>query len=152
VTIGQVLKTAGYRTAMAGKWRVGDRQPPTQRGFDDFYGFVRGYVVDSWEPRMMTRLPEGRALRYYARGEFFATDAITDNAKGWDDIRNERAARQKTLGLFVREFALTPRRPIPDRHFGDGNTGTVTYKKCRSTIRKLTFILPICRKPAMSRS
>ena len=40
VTIAQVLKTAGYRTAMAGKWHVGDRQPPTQRGFDDFYGFV----------------------------------------------------------------------------------------------------------------
>jgi hypothetical protein len=71
---------------------------------------------------MMTRLPEGRPLRHYARGEFFATDAITDNAKGWDDIRNERVARQKTLGLFVREFALTPRSPIPDRHFGDGNS------------------------------
>ena len=80
VTIAQVLKTAGYRTAMAGKWHVGDHQPPTQRGFDDFYGFVRGYAVDSWEPRMMTRLPQGRPMRSYAKGEFFATDAITDHA------------------------------------------------------------------------
>jgi arylsulfatase len=75
VTIAQVLKTAGYRTAA-----VGDSEPPIKRGFDDFYGFVSGYAVDSWEPRMMIRLPEGRPQRHYAPGEFFATDAITDHA------------------------------------------------------------------------
>ena len=80
VTIAQVLKTAGYRTAAAGKWHVGDRVLPTSRGFDDFYGFVSGYAVDSWEPRMMVRLPEGKSQRTYAPGEFFATDAITDHA------------------------------------------------------------------------
>ena len=80
VTIAQVLKPAGYRTAAVGKWHVGDREFPTQRGFDDFYGFVGGYAVDSWEPRMMTRLPAGRPQRNYKPGEFFATDAITDHA------------------------------------------------------------------------
>lgn len=80
VTIAQVLKPAGYRTAAAGKWHVGDSEPPAKRGFDDFYGFVGGYGVDSWEPRMMTRLPEGRPQRSYSPGEFFATDAITDHA------------------------------------------------------------------------
>ncbi|MGB8166953.1 MAG: arylsulfatase [Chthoniobacteraceae bacterium] len=80
VTIAQVLKTAGYRTAAVGKWHVGDREPPTKRGFDDFYGFVSGYAVDSWEPRMMTRLPQGKPQRSYKPGEFFATDAITDHA------------------------------------------------------------------------
>jgi arylsulfatase len=80
VTIGQVLKTAGYRTAAAGKWHVGDRELPTARGFDDFYGFVSGYAVDSWEPRMMIRLPKGKPQRSYKPGEFFATDAITDHA------------------------------------------------------------------------
>jgi len=80
VTIAQVLKPAGYRTAAVGKWHVGDRELPTKRGFDDFYGFVSGYGVDSWEPRMMTRLPEGKPQRAYRPGEFFATDAITDHA------------------------------------------------------------------------
>ena len=80
VTIAQVLKPAGYRTAAAGKWHVGDSEPPNKRGFDDFYGFVGGYGVDSWEPRMMTRLPEGRPQRQYKTGEYFATDAITDHA------------------------------------------------------------------------
>ena len=80
VTVAQVLKPAGYRTAAVGKWHVGDSEPPTKRGFDDFYGFVSGYAVDSWEPRMMTRLPEGKPQRSYKPGEFFATDAITDHA------------------------------------------------------------------------
>jgi arylsulfatase A-like enzyme len=80
VTIAQVLHSAGYRTAALGKWHVGDAILPTSRGFDDFYGFVRGYAVDSWEPRMMLRLPEGQPQRKYKQGEFFATDAITDHA------------------------------------------------------------------------
>jgi arylsulfatase A-like enzyme len=155
VTIAQVLKTAGYRTAAAGKWHVGDSAPPTTRGFDDFYGFIRGYAVDSWEPRMMTRLPVGRPQRSYAPGEFFATDAITDHAldfladmrkdgapwllylayqaahfpvqsraedmsgypelyaRGWDRIREERLARQKSIGLLPGQTTLTPRSQIP---------------------------------------
>ncbi len=80
VTIGQVLQGAGYYTAAVGKWHVGDHVIPTERGFDDFFGFVRGYAVGSWEPRMMLRLPEGKPERTYKKGEYFATDAITDYA------------------------------------------------------------------------
>src|SRR5947209_1632124 len=80
VTIAQVLKSAGYRTAMVGKWHVGDNLWPIDRGFDNFYGWTRGYAVDSWEPRMMLRLPAGGKQRMYESGQFFATDAITDHA------------------------------------------------------------------------
>jgi arylsulfatase A-like enzyme len=155
LTIAQVLKSVGYSTAAAGKWHVGDRELPTKRGFDDFYGFVGGYGVDSWEPRMMTRLPEGRPQRIYKPGEFFATDAITDHAldflarmrsenapwllyigyqaphfpvqskqedmtgyaeiyaQGWDMIRAQRLARQKSIGLLPQTTSLTPRGRIP---------------------------------------
>ena len=162
VTIAQVLKTAGYRTAMAGKWHVGDNQPPTVRGFDDFYGFVRGYAVDSWEPRMMTRLPADKPQPRYEPTRYFATDALTDSAldflknfrhprsgsrpspwflyvayqaphfplqsrpddmqgyaevyaRGWDEIRRQRLARQKQIGLLPENERLTPRSMIPDR-------------------------------------
>ncbi len=162
VTIAQVLKTAGYRTAMAGKWHVGDHQPPTERGFDEFYGFARGYAVDSWEPRMMTRLPADRPQPRYEPGKYFATDALTDSAldflktfrrpradarqspwflyvayqtphfplqsrtddmkgysgvyaQGWDEIRRQRLARQKQIGLLSENEPLTPRSMIPDR-------------------------------------
>ncbi len=38
----EYLKSAGYRTAIYGKWDLGSLQRflPLQRGFDDFYGFV----------------------------------------------------------------------------------------------------------------
>jgi arylsulfatase A-like enzyme len=155
VTIAQVLKMAGYRTAMVGKWHVGDNISPITRGFDNFYGWTRGYAVDSWEPRMMTRLPAGAGQRSYPPGQFFATDALTDHAldflsamrssatpwflyvayqaphfpvqsraddapgytqlyaHGWDEIRAQRLARQKKMGLVAAETALPLRSPIP---------------------------------------
>lgn len=80
VTIAQVLKGAGYQTAASGKWHIGASASPVDRGFDDFYGFIGGYAVDSWDPRMMIRLPEGSPETTYSEGTFFATDAITDHA------------------------------------------------------------------------
>ncbi|MEM9366682.1 MAG: arylsulfatase, partial [Planctomycetota bacterium] len=40
VTMAKVLREAGYRTMMTGKWHVGHRQGqwPTDRGFEHFYG------------------------------------------------------------------------------------------------------------------
>ncbi len=42
-TLPQVLKEAGYSTAMFGKWHLGDREGryPHQRGFDEWYGIPR---------------------------------------------------------------------------------------------------------------
>jgi len=80
VTLGQVLKQAGYQTYMAGKWHVGDHLLPTSRGFDRFYGFFSGYTVNSWNPNQMVLLPPGPA-HTYPPGKFYATDAITDYAE-----------------------------------------------------------------------
>jgi arylsulfatase len=45
VTIPEVLRTAGYRTMMTGKWHLGwaNNNSPDTRGFDRFYG-TRGYI------------------------------------------------------------------------------------------------------------
>ena len=42
-TLPQVLKQAGYETAMFGKWHLGDRagRYPNDRGFDEWYGIPR---------------------------------------------------------------------------------------------------------------
>jgi arylsulfatase A len=48
-TMGEMLKTAGYRTAVFGKWHLGD-QPETRppaRGFDESCGLM--YSNDMWE-------------------------------------------------------------------------------------------------------
>ena len=43
VTIAEVLKKAGYSTAMIGKWHLGDKHDynfPTSQGFDSYYGML----------------------------------------------------------------------------------------------------------------
>ena len=50
-TIGQILKQRGYRTAVYGKWHIGD-QPDTRppaRGFDEWCGLM--YSNDMWNYR-----------------------------------------------------------------------------------------------------
>lgn len=51
VTIAQLMKQAGYRTGMVGKWHLGQARGyyPTDRGFDDYFGMASGgstYIVD----------------------------------------------------------------------------------------------------------
>ena len=44
-TIAEVLKENGYKTALFGKWHLGDRDEyhPNKRGFDEFWGFLGGH-------------------------------------------------------------------------------------------------------------
>ena len=73
-TMGQVLKTAGYRTAVFGKWHIGD-QPDTRppaRGFDESCGLM--YSNDMWEfhpqsrRNSMSRFISGKTARLRSRG------------------------------------------------------------------------------------
>jgi len=46
VTIAELLKDAGYRTGIMGKWHLGynEEYNPVHQGFDLFYGFVSGNI------------------------------------------------------------------------------------------------------------
>ncbi len=55
VTIAELLKTAGYSTAMIGKWHLGDDKAwhhPTAQGFDHYYGML--YSHDYKHPYVKT--------------------------------------------------------------------------------------------------
>jgi arylsulfatase A-like enzyme len=55
VTIAEILKGAGYNTAMIGKWHLGDNRTfshPTAQGFDSYYGLL--YSHDYREPYVKT--------------------------------------------------------------------------------------------------
>jgi len=57
VTIAEVLKTAGYQSAMVGKWHLssqGTKNDPIQRGFDAYYGTLGG-AGSYWRPPSLTR-------------------------------------------------------------------------------------------------
>lgn len=80
VTFAQTLRPAGYQTYMVGKWHMG--QPgPIKHGFDEFYGFTRGYSQDQWSPQAYERLPAGRKPElHYPDGKFYVTDVFSDYA------------------------------------------------------------------------
>lgn len=83
VTMATVLREAGYRTFLSGKWHLrGAGNPdcvPTQRGFDEFYGHFKAYA-SYYRPDLFVRLPKNRPQPKYRAEEFYATDAITDQA------------------------------------------------------------------------
>lgn len=91
VTIAQVLKAAGYRTYMAGKWHLQHDQDtpqnspnhdwPRQRGFDRFYGILKG-AGSFYDPATLCR--DNRLITpfndpEYQPKSYYFTDAITDN-------------------------------------------------------------------------
>ena len=78
VTLAEVLKRAGYRTGMFGKWHLGTREHlhPMSRGFDQFYGFLAGahsfFPVERFEPAHST-IMRGRTP---LKEDDYLTDAI----------------------------------------------------------------------------
>ena len=90
VTIAEVLKPAGYRTFMSGKWHVtkhlghwtGDSSRtsthnwPRQRGFDRFYGTILG-AGSYYDPVTLT---EGNTPIDLQDTNFYYTDAISEKA------------------------------------------------------------------------
>ncbi len=60
-TIADVLKAAGYRTGMVGKWHLGNKPGffPTEHGFDSYFGLL--YSNDMVRPWVETDVP----LRLY---------------------------------------------------------------------------------------
>jgi arylsulfatase len=85
VTIAEVLRTAGYRTAMTGKWHVtkfvnppNDKQKfnwPRQRGFEHYFGIIQG-GADYFRPQPLTCENE----HVQPDAGFYTTDAFVDNA------------------------------------------------------------------------
>jgi arylsulfatase A-like enzyme len=109
-TIAEVLKTAGYRTYLSGKWHVGgnfmrsdpsdwrigdpERPLPLDRGFNDWYGTPAG-AGSYFNPKPLFNgydiLPEVGEDYYY-------TDAVTDNAVR---MIEDAASRKDPFFLYV---------------------------------------------------
>jgi arylsulfatase len=86
VTIAEVLRAGGYRTAIAGKWHVtpvGDSKHnwPLQRGFERFYGIIHG-GASFFDP---VTLADGNENINATDRDYYFTDALTSKALGYID-------------------------------------------------------------------
>lgn len=154
-TVAEILKSAGYATAVIGKWHLSAdvNTPtdawPTRRGFDYFYGTLIG-CGSYYDPPTLVRGEEPVEVE---DPNFYYTDAIGDEAvawiagaaakedpfflyvpftaphwplhapdatvrryaghfdAGWDDLREQRLARQRDLGIVGEQTKLSPRDP-----------------------------------------
>ena len=89
-TIGEVMRGAGYGTYAVGKWHVtkdieedaSRHNWPLQRGFDRYYGILRG-ASSFFKPPEITRdnrrVPLDADPEYPAK-DFYLTDAFSDHA------------------------------------------------------------------------
>ena len=156
VTIAEVLKTAGYRTYMTGKWHLTNERKidgmvtdnwPLQRGFDRYFGIIPGGA------NYFTPIIYSGNQRYPAPENFYLTNAISDTTvryldehfnrtpddplfmyvaytaphwplhalqkeidkykqtylAGWDRLREQRFQRQRQIGLFPEQAAMSER-------------------------------------------
>jgi arylsulfatase A-like enzyme len=56
VTIGTLMKTAGYRTGAIGKWGIGEYSPannPSVHGFEYFYGYINNFHAHNFYPEFI---------------------------------------------------------------------------------------------------
>jgi len=138
VMIPQVLKSAGYRTYMVGKWHLsygGKQQSPTpiDRGFDEFYGMIGGFNSFFQEVPFYTRLPADRKKRNYAKDAFYSTDAFGDYALDFlADARKEKQPFFLYLAFNAPHFPLHA-KPDDIKKYAD------TYTKGWDAIREDRF-------------
>ena len=103
-TIAEVLKPAGYKTIMVGKWHL-DREP-TDKGFEKYFGHLSG-ATNFFTGDQTFRL-NGKKYEVPKRG-FYTTDAKTDYA-----IRfiNEALEEEKKKPFFLYLAYNAPHYPL----------------------------------------
>jgi arylsulfatase A-like enzyme len=104
-TIADSFQTAGYATAVFGKWHNGSQYPyhPNARGFDEFYGFTSGHWGDYFSPPL-----EHNGQHLHGNG--FLADDLADHARSFVE-------HNRTRPFFCYVAFNTPHSPmqVPDR-------------------------------------
>jgi arylsulfatase A-like enzyme len=131
-TIGQVMQSAGYRTAVFGKWHIGD-QPETRppaRGFDESCGLM--YSNDMWEfhperPEVFGKTP----LQFWDNGKVTIDRVTKEHQPMLTTWYTEHAVdfirRNKDNPFFLYVPHSMPHVPIFASEKFKGKSGTGLY-------------------------
>lgn len=129
VTLAEVLKEAGYRTSLTGKWHFPQKDigfpvyRPTDRGFDEYFGIAEGCcnyfdpskafpAFDKGVPPVPFLHNEEELTEFAA--DFYATEAFTDHAI--EQIEKFSApARSGDAPFFVHLCYTAPHYPLHAR-------------------------------------
>ena len=94
-TIAELMRPAGYKTYMSGKWHVGEAPEhwPRKRGFDRYFGIVSGgssyWKLDTEGPRKRVMALDDES--YVPSGDsFYMTDAFSDYAVRFVEEHNSQ--------------------------------------------------------------
>jgi len=82
VTVAEVLKSAGYRTALIGKWGLGEAETtgiPTRQGFDYFFGYLNQRHAHNYYPSFLWRNEERVKLRNIVPNEDAEGAGVSSN-------------------------------------------------------------------------
>jgi arylsulfatase A-like enzyme len=117
VTVAEVLREAGYKTMMSGKWHLGNEKPywPRQRGFDRFFGLPQGGGVYFFPMR------EGRDLILdddpvaVDTADFYSTDAFNEYAVQFIKEHYEKPDMGTNQPFFLYLPHVAPHFPLQAR-------------------------------------
>jgi len=117
-TIGSILKSSGYETALIGKWHLGFRPEwgPNAHGFDEFFGTLSGAVdyhlhkTGYGQPDLFENLTPVKLTGYL-------TDLLTDRAVSY-------ITRRRTKPFYLSLHYTAPHWPWQDRKGGERVTFT----------------------------
>lgn len=143
VTIAEVLKTAGYRTALTGKWHLGSRAPhrPSDRGFDHYYGLLDG-CCNFFDPSIPDPEFKGGRTRVFAEDDqlihefpedYYTTTAFTEAAL---KFINESSQTDEPFFLHVcytaPHYPLHAPEEVVQRYLGQYKHGWEVLRRKRS--------------------
>jgi len=138
-TVAEVLKGAGYSTALIGKWGLGDFEPggehalPTREGFDYFFGYANQNHAHNYYPDVLFRNEERVPLKNGVMpaknaGSFktFISGAATNRVDYSHDLLAQEALdwlraqkKEKPFFLFL-AFTIPHANNEGKNLFGDG--------------------------------
>ncbi len=95
VTVAEVMKSAGYATAIAGKWGLGEPGTegiPNRQGFDRWFGYLNNDLAEFYYPEKIWRNEEEITLpgNIGGRRGQYSNDLMTEEALSFIDDHRAR--------------------------------------------------------------